>query len=374
MRTRKSPASPTARWASASVLLISATLASCGSNSKTSPNFATQLNDVCRTLDGAVSGLPSATPAEVAASAESAASALSAAVTSAAKLSAPKEVATQAKTFVANLGDEAKLLGEISAAAKSGDQATLGAKTTALNKLIGETTKVADEIGATRCSLDPLFVAAAPVDTIPVVTVPPITVPVITVPPITVPAVTIPPVTIPPVTIPQVTIPNVTIPSVTIPNVTIPNGPNNAAGSRRFEDIAASLTVRGAYELRPLADELMNIFLNSLGSTPAMNAASVQYGGIEIVDSTNGGPFGRVFGVAYDQPVAAGTLEAWTTAVAKPSPTRDSVIDGKTGKQFTDSSGAEYFVVGDDTSGFFIFVASNGLTLGSAVTNFFKSF
>ena len=364
MRTRKSPASPTARWASASVLLISATLASCGSDSKTSPNFATQLNDVCRTLDGAVSGLPSATPAEVAASAESAASALSAAVTSAAKLSAPKEVATQAKTFIANLGDEAKLLGEISAAAKSGDQATLGAKTTALNKLIGETTKVADEIGATRCSLDPLFVAAAPVDTIPVVTVPPITVP----------AVTIPPVTIPPVTIPQVTIPNVTIPSVTIPNVTIPNGPNNAAGSRKFEDIAASLTVRGAYELRPLADELMNIFLNSLGSTPAMNAASVQYGGIEIVDSTNGGPFGRVFGVAYDQPVAAGTLEAWTTAVAKPSPTRDSVIDGKTGKQFTDSSGAEYFVVGDDTSGFFIFVASNGLTLGSAVTNFFKSF
>jgi hypothetical protein len=370
------------RVASAAVTLA-AVLAACGSETKTGAGFATQLNDVCRTLDGAISGLPSASLDDIASSAATAGKAVAAAVAAAGKLNAPADVSTATKTFIANLGDEATLLGDIAAAAKNGDQATVDTKAAALNSLIGATTKVADEIGATRCAMDPMFGVTTPAGTIPVITTPVLTVPTGTVPNLTVPELTVPPIIIPSVTAPDVTIPNVTIPNVTIPNVTIPNVtiPNvtipdvsGPAGTKTFEDIAASLTVRGEYALRPLEDDLIQFFLNSLRATPAMNAASGNYGGIQVIDTRNDRAFGRVFGFAFDQPLAPGSLDAWITVAAAPSPTRNTVIAGKSGRQFTDSTGAELFVVGDDTSGFFVIVGSNGLTLGSAVANFFASF
>ncbi len=393
MRAHMSSARRRSRRVASAAVTLAAVLAACGSETKTGAGFATQLNDVCRTLDGAISGLPSASLDDIASSAATAGKAVAAAVAAAGKLNAPADVSTATKTFIANLGDEATLLGDIAAAAKNGDQATVDTKAAALNSLIGATTKVADEIGATRCAMDPMFGVTTPAGTIPVITtpvltvptgtVPNLTVPELTVPPIIIPSVTAPDVTIPNVTIPNVTIPNVTIPNVTIPDVTIPNVtiPNvtipdvsGPAGTKTFEDIAASLTVRGEYALRPLEDDLIQFFLNSLRATPAMNAASGNYGGIQVIDTRNDRAFGRVFGFAFDQPLAPGSLDAWITVAAAPSPTRNTVIAGKSGRQFTDSTGAELFVVGDDTSGFFVIVGSNGLTLGSAVANFFASF
>ncbi len=383
MRAHMSSARRRSRRVASAAVTLAAVLAACGSETKTGAGFATQLNDVCRTLDGAISGLPSASLDDIASSAATAGKAVAAAVAAAGKLNAPADVSTATKTFIANLGDEATLLGDIAAAAKNGDQATVDTKAAALNSLIGATTKVADEIGATRCAMDPMFGVTTPAGTIPVITTPVLTVPTGTVPNLTVPELTVPPIIIPSVTAPNVTIPNVTIPNVTIPNVTIPNVtiPNvtipdvsGPAGTKTFEDIAASLTVRGEYALRPLEDDLIQFFLNSLRATPAMNAASGNYGGIQVIDTRNDRAFGRVFGFAFDQPLAPGSLDAWITVAAAPSPTRNTVIAGKSGRQFTDSTGAELFVVGDDTSGFFVIVGSNGLTLGSAVANFFASF
>lgn len=368
MRAHMSSARRRSRRVASAAVTLAAVLAACGSETKTGAGFATQLNDVCRTLDGAISGLPSASLDDIASSAATAGKAVAAAVAAAGKLNAPADVSTATKTFIANLGDEATLLGDIAAAAKNGDQATVDTKAAALNSLIGATTKVADEIGATRCAMDPMFGVTTPAGTIPVITTPVLTVPTGTVPNLTVPELTVPPIIIPSVTAPNVTIPNVTIPNVTIPDV---SGP---AGTKTFEDIAASLTVRGEYALRPLEDDLIQFFLNSLRATPAMNAASGNYGGIQVIDTRNDRAFGRVFGFAFDQPLAPGSLDAWITVAAAPSPTRNTVIAGKSGRQFTDSTGAELFVVGDDTSGFFVIVGSNGLTLGSAVANFFASF
>ena len=378
MRAHMSSARRRSRRVASAAVTLAAVLAACGSETKTGAGFATQLNDVCRTLDGAISGLPSASLDDIASSAATAGKAVAAAVAAAGKLNAPADVSTATKTFIANLGDEATLLGDIAAAAKNGDQATVDTKAAALNSLIGATTKVADEIGATRCAMDPMFGVTTPAGTIPVITTPVLTVPTGTVPNLTVPELTVPPIIIPSVTAPDVTIPNVTIPNVTIPNVTIPNvtipDVSGPAGTKTFEDIAASLTVRGEYALRPLEDDLIQFFLNSLRATPAMNAASGNYGGIQVIDTRNDRAFGRVFGFAFDQPLAPGSLDAWITVAAAPSPTRNTVIAGKSGRQFTDSTGAELFVVGDDTSGFFVIVGSNGLTLGSAVANFFASF
>ncbi len=371
------------------------TLAACGTSNDgngKATGYAAQLNTICSALDKALSVLPP-TPAKASATAASAA--IATAGQAAAKLSAPANRSTEASTFAANLQQAAKLLTELAA----GNPSPASPQVATVNGLLAANTKLGDQLGATRCALDPLFAPAVtapsvtpatvtlptvpdvttPVTTPPVGTVSTPTLPVVTTPPVTAPVVTIPNITIPNITIPNITIPNITIPNITIPNVTIPQltipggqQTPGVAGQKRFEDLSKEITPKGNYAFNVVDQSALDTFLAALSATPAFAASSGVYGGIDIVDTTTNIKVGRVLAYVYDTPLAPGSLKDWIAKVA-PNPPHESTVAGIPGQQYRDASNFEEFVTGTDDKSFILAIGTNGLTLGAAVAAFFES-
>lgn len=359
---------------------LAAGLVGCGDDdAPDSAAFSRDAAAACAPVVSAVAGLNPASIDTVAQSAKQIADAIGTASGTLIKLSAPSDASRQAlKGFVAKLAEEGVVVGQLQAAANANDPGTVLTKVKALNDTIAEADALAVQFGGDGCRQTGVLGASSPTPTTPETT--PATTPITT--PVTTPAA---PVATTPVVAP--TNPAISGGTITPTGASLfpppPNNPVNApaltlppqtqaiAGDRRFEDLPPQLTPQGDYSFTfpPLED--FDGLLKVLNVTPSMQTASGTFGAVSVLDNA-GNEFGQVGAFALDNPLPAGSVEAWVNAIADAGSVSPITIATLPGLHFTISE-SPVFVVGNDTTGIYVFVADTDTDLNRTATNFLES-
>lgn len=325
----------------ATVAVLMASVAACSDGGVSAGDFADDVDAVCGTLDADLSDLVQpASSAEVAGFAGSAAALYRDAIADLNKLSVPSGVApavVDAKSFVANLGQQVTLLDDIAATAGV-DQAAADATVAQFEALAATNDGLAQSIGAERCVLDPLFADVAPAPT-------------------TLPA-TIPPVTNPPVTNPPATNPPVTSPPVTGSNKTL-------------LPLAGELAPNGVFTFAETEETFTQTYINILDIPPSTGSMPGRVSGVEVFD---GGdlPIARIFVFLPEQPLGPDSL-AEVIELLSGGSTLTPATFGTLSGQTVLTDGGTYFIGSNDptTVGLIMWaVAPEIETLGVAVEAF----
>lgn len=313
--------------AAVATLALTMTGAACGGGDARPSTgvYADSINDICRTADRAIGDLDQPTSlGDLADYADEASQAVQDAVSDIKRLALPSDssYAADAKDFVAGLEDEIDLIDDIAKAAKTGDQATIDAKSEKLVSLVEDNAALADDLDAKRCGFEPMAAAAiaAPVETVPVETVP-----VDTIPPITLPPVTVPPATVSPVD--------------TTP---VDNTPLDS--NKVVEALAPQLTPQGDYFFEDVDSTILDSFQLLLELGPVLRDQPGSIGGVTVYDGAGNG-IGRVFVFVSTGTLAPGSLDEAISSFGTGSP-EPVTLAGYDGVQYPSEDGATWFFVG----------------------------
>jgi len=316
------------------VAVLMVTAAACSKSGVSAGDFVNKVDAVCGTLAADLSDLAQpAAAAEVAGFASSAASLYRDAIADLNKLSVPSGSApavVDAKTFVANLGQQAGLLDDIAVTAGV-DQAAADASIVAFEALATTNDDLADGIGAERCVLDPLFAdMATTVTTVPV---------------------TDPPVTNPPVTNPPVT--------------------NQAGSNKTIVTLGADLTPNGVFTFVDAAQDLTQTYVTVLDIAPTTASQPGTVSGVEVSD---GGtlPIARVFVYLPEQPLTTAAVSEVAGLLAGEGVLAPATFGSLTGQTVTTDTSV-FFIAGNNSTsiGFIMWaVASSIETLDFAIQGF----
>jgi hypothetical protein len=327
--------------AMATVSVLTLTAAACSDGGVSAGDFVNDVDAVCGTLAADLSDLAQpAAAAEVAGYASSAASLYRDAIADLNRLSVPSGAApavVDAKSFVANLGQQAGLLDDIAASAGL-DQAAADAAIASFEGLATTNDGLADNIGAERCVLDPLFAELPP----PVTTVPVTTVPVTTVP------ITSPPVTDPPATDPPVT-----------------------DSDKVVVTIAGDLTPTGVYTFADAAPDLTDTYVTILSIAPSTIFEAGTVSGTEVFD---GGalPIARIFVFLPKNPLGPESVTDVASLLSGGGALTPATFGSLTGQTVNTDTGVFFIGSNDPTNvGFIVWgVAPSIETLDFAIQGF----
>lgn len=286
--------------------------AACGGDSApSSGEFVGRVDEICRTLGNDLDDLVQ--PTDLAGLSGFASDASKAFENSLADLKALKvpgddAVVADAKQLVSTLDDQISTLDDMASAATAGDQATVDQHIATFTAAETDLAGTADDLGAGRCALDPLFAFEV---------APPVTEPPVTEPPVTEPPVTEPPITEPPA----------------------------ASGNKTIEPFAVDMTAVPGFTFVDADQSIVETFLGIIETAPSVAAAPGMVAGIDVVDAT-GVTTTRIFVFLPESPLPASTGDELVPIVANGATTTPGAYGFASGATYTD--GDKFYFIGAD--------------------------
>lgn len=301
------------RVAIAAALVLGTVAASCGGDDgPSSSDFVDSVNEICRSLDNDLQDLATPTSnAELSDFASGASKAYENALADMKALEVPSDDAAvaSAKGLVVNFDDQVTTLDDIATAAAAADQATIDSNIATFESLSSDNADLADELGADRCALDPLFFFEVA-----------------------------PPVTDPPVTDPPVA----TTPVATAPVATAPVSGSN----KTIEPLASELAPAQGFTFVESDQAVIETFITVIDSSPTIAAVPGMVAGIDVVDA-GGITTTRIFIYLPETTLPAGTPDELLPIITDGNPTTPGTYGILTGVTYTD--GDKFYFVGTDT-------------------------